>query len=210
MRISLFLLFFLGIVSTSVGQVEYHDLGMEINEYASLGGLQVGEEAPEIKASLSCGESVNLSEAVKKGDVLLVFYRGYWCPVCNRHLSEMTTEMKALQDRGIRVVAVSPESHEYIKKTIEQSNIDFPVISDTDGQIMRDYNVFYTVTNEYQERIQSYLKVDLADVNVQEDAALPVPATYLIGKDRRIKYAHYDPNYRNRASVEDIIATLDQ
>ena len=122
----------------------------------------------------------------------------------------MTSEMEALQERGIRVIAVSPESHDYIKKTIDQSDLNFPVISDTDGQIMRDYKVFYTVTNEYQERIQSYLKVDLADVNLQEDAALPVPATYLIGKDRRIKYAHYDPNYRNRASVDDIMTTLDQ
>jgi peroxiredoxin len=201
---------FLVLLDPVQGQVEYHDFGMEINDFSSLGGLQIGQEAPDIIASLSGGEKFNLSEAVKKGDVLLVFYRGFWCPVCNKHLSKMTAEMKALQERGIRVIAISPESHEYIKKTIDQSNLDFPVISDTDGQIMKDYKVFYTVTNEFQERIQSYLKVDIADVNVQDDAALPVPATYLIGHNRLIKFAHYDPNYRNRASVENILSTLDK
>ncbi len=189
------------------GQQGPAKFGIDLNDNAVLGGLSVGDTAPEIKASIG-EQSFILSEALKDHEVLIIFYRGYWCGVCNKYLSEFEEDLVQLTERGIRVIAITPEQHEYVDVMRERTGLSVDVISDADGQIMRDYKVFYEVTSDINERLNEYIGGDLAAINGQDRAALPVPATYLIGKNRKVRFAHYDVNYRNRATVEDVLSVI--
>lgn len=204
--LSFLILFFSAVL---IGQDDPSEFGMATGGNSALGGLSVGDQAPDIRADIGNTPFV-LSEALEDGKVLLVFYRGYWCGVCNRHLSAFEKELGLLTERGIRVVAVSPEKMDYVNRTIEQTGMSVDVISDSDGKIMKDYKVFYEVTDAYNSRLNKYIGGDLAEVNGQDQAALPVPATYLIGQNQKVEFVHYDINYRNRASVQDILKALDQ
>lgn len=206
----LWLCLILGLISNSArSQEDPAAFGITVNEMAVLGGLEVGDAAPEITANIR-NEPFLLSQALKKGKVLLVFYRGYWCGVCNRHLEEFEEDLSKLTDRGIQVIAVSPEETMHVDKTMAQTGTSIPVISDFDGKIMKDYKVFYEVADDYIAKLNKYIQKDLAEVNGQEKAALPVPATYLINQNQKVEFVHYDINYRNRANVQDVLNALEK
>jgi len=198
------------IMDKAVADVPIPDLfkGMADSPDNKLGGLKVGDKAPNIVGTTSDGESFNLSEALKNGPVGIVFYRGFWCPICTRHLGALEGELAELKEQGLQIYAITPETDEYIDKTKEKSTIDIPIIHDQAHKIMDEYKVTFKVTDDYAKKVSGSAKVGLAESQGEEDAYLPVPATYLIGPDGKIFYAHYDHNYRNRATAADMIAAM--
>lgn len=182
--------------------------GMAESPENKLGGLKVGDAAPNITARTSDGKEFDLHSELKAGPIGIVFYRGFWCPKCTRHLEELQIEILELKERGLRLYAVTPETDEYIDKTIEKSSVSIPFIHDKAHKIMDDYKVTYKVTDDYKNKVGGFAGVGLAESHDAEDAYLPVPATYLINEEGKIFYAHYDHNYGNRATATDMLAAL--
>ncbi len=182
-------------------------LGMDVTQTIPR-GLEMGTKAPVFRGTDQNGNTVTLKEKLADGPVVLVFYRGYWCGVCNRYLSAFSDSLSMVQDKGASVIAVAPEVAENAKKMIDKTGFDVPVISDSDLRIMNAYGVNFHVTQAYQDKIVNYAGSSIPEMNGMEDAFLPVPATYIINQAGMISYAQFDPNYRKRASVEDILAAL--
>jgi len=193
-----------------VANVPIPDLykGMADSPDNKLGGLKVGEQAPNIIGTTSQGNPFDLNQVIKSGPVAVVFYRGFWCGKCTKHLEALQGEMAELRERGLRVYAVTPETDKNIAKTIEKSTIDIPFIHDNAHNIMDAYKVTYKVTDDYEKRVDKYTDAGLAESHGAKEAYLPVPATYMIGEDGKIFYAHYDHNYGNRATASDMLAAL--
>ncbi len=171
-------------------------------------GLKTGEKAPDFTEKTADGKSFNLYNKLKEGPVVLVFYRGYWCPVCSRYLSAYQDSAQLIIDRGASFVAVTPETYEFVEKTREKTKAGFTILSDTDGKIMEAFGVNFRVTQDYQARIESGLHANIAKTNTQEEAVLPVPATYIIDRDGFIVYRQFDLDYGKRASIKDMLANL--
>jgi peroxiredoxin len=188
---------------------ELEKLGIDTKANFELMPLKIGDLAPEILATDHREEQFSLTETLKENRVVLLFYRAYWCPVCKKHLSEFEQDLYKLTEKNVQVVVVSPETDENIEKTIRKTKLSTRVISDKDYSIMEDYGVAFKVTEKYQKKIKTFLFADIAEYNGQDEAVLPIPATYLIGQDGRIAYVHFDPNYKNRASVEDLLKHID-
>jgi peroxiredoxin len=140
--------------------------------------------------------------------MILFFYRGKWCPVCSRYLSNYQDSFKILTDQGVNIVAITPESIENVEQTVKFHNISFTVIYDCQEKIMKDYDVMFNVTKEYQEKILSSLSTDIARNNGRDAARLPVPATYIISREGIIVAVQFDPNYQNRATVKWMLQNL--
>lgn len=119
----------------------------------------------------------------------------------------MNDSLSMITAKGATVVAISPEIQENVVKTIEKTKASFPVISDEKMKIMKDYQVNFAVPQATQERYKNF-GIDFNVVNGENGANLPVPATYVIGKDGKIKYVFFNPDYRKRASVKEIVAYL--
>jgi len=204
-------LFVLLLFSTFVGMsqdVNYKKLGIESESIENLKPLKVGDKAPDFEFEVD-GKNTRLSEYVKEKPLVMVFYRGHWCPICNKYLSEFQEELHLLEMKGYQAIAVAPQKEAYIDKTIEKTDLTIPVVSDKGGEIMKEYGVSFSVTKKYQRKIKLFLFSDIAKTNGKEEAELPVPATYVIGKDMKIQFVHFDPDYKNRASVTDILAGLE-
>jgi len=181
--------------------------GVDTN-YALPDGIQVDTIAPRINTSSITGKKIDTDELIKLGPVVVIFYRGEWCPVCNKYLSELNESLPEITEKGATVLVISPELLENAQKTQKETKSDFIFVSDTSLQILKDYDVLFDVTEKYQKKIKMFLRSDIAENNGKEKAQLPIPATYIIGTNGKIIFKQFDYNYKNRASAEDILNIL--
>jgi len=170
--------------------------------------LKLGEKAPKIVGVDQFGEKINSDMILNNHQILLIFYRGNWCPYCNKHLKSLEDNLGKLEAKNITVLLVSPEKAEKIKETSTKFNNSFSIIHDNNDKIMNDYKVAFNVTKEDVPKYFEFTLNKVQAYNEKENLVLPVPATYLIGQDGNIKYVHYDPDYKNRSKFEEIIAQL--
>jgi len=172
-------------------------------------GLKEGEVAPAISVIDQNGQTVSLAERLKKGSVVLLFYRGYWCPVCNKYLGEFQTELDQILQKGASVIAVTPEANDGVEKTTTKNNLTFSVLSDQGYRIMDAYKVRFLVTDPYAGKIKTFLGTSIADNNNDDKPYLPIPATFIIRQDGKIKKVFFDHDYRNRPTVSEIVRYLE-
>tara|TARA_B100000809_G_scaffold264093_1_gene318990 strand:- start:2657 stop:3286 length:630 start_codon:yes stop_codon:yes gene_type:complete len=181
--------------------------GMDVTKYIPK-GLEVGEEAPKIIGYSLNGKLINSTDVLKEKQIVLIFYRGEWCPVCNRYLSNLNDSLQYIIDGNTEVFVVGPETFKSAKKISKKTNAIYTLIPDTSLNILVDYDVMFSVTKKYQGKIKTFLMTDIAKNNNQEEATLPVPATYIIGQDGKIKWRHFNYDYSVRATAKEIIDYL--
>ena len=181
--------------------------GMDTTKYIPK-GLKIGAKAPEINLYSIEGKQVSSLELLKEKQVVIIFYRGEWCPVCERYLSNLNDSLSYIIKENAEVLVIGPETFENANKTANSTNASFTLLPDTSFQTLYDFDVMFSVTKKYERKIKTFLMTDIAKNNNQEEAKLPVPATYIIGKDGLIKWRHFDYNYSYRASAKEIIDNL--
>lgn len=170
-------------------------------------GLKVGDIAPDFNAKDQNGKTVSLKQALKNGPVVMLFYRGQWCPFCNKQLSRFSDSLSQLTAKGASVLAITPENAENVKKTIEKTKASFSVLEDEGLTIMKLYKVNFAVDENTITKYKGY-GIDFDKANGTNGANLPVPATYIIGQNGKIKYVFFNTDYRKRASVQEILNNL--
>jgi len=169
--------------------------------------LAVGDTAPDFALPDVHGRMIALPEALRGGPVVLVFYRGGWCPYCDLQLRAYQGALPTIVDLGARLIAVSPQLPEGSLSTAEKNRLEFEVLSDVGNRVARSFGLVYSLPEELREALRSNGK-DLPGINGDESWALPVPATFVIAPGRRVMLAHIDVDYRRRLAPEDIIASL--
>ncbi len=108
-------------------------------------GLNIYDAAPMFTAKDQNGKTVSLSTALKKGPVVLVFYRGQWCPYCNKHLKKLEDSLSLITAKGASLITITPEKPENISKTIEKTKASYSILYDDSLKIMKSYDVAFTV-----------------------------------------------------------------
>lgn len=171
-------------------------------------GLRVGEKAPNLLATDSQGNQFKLEDALREGPVVVVFYRGHWCPVCNRHLNELQDSLEVIQQAGARVVAVSPEKPDNLQKTAEKTGSRFSLLYDEGYRISDAFDVTFRPGSMDRMMYNTILRANMKNAHSNDSQQLPVPATYVIGRDGKIAWRHFDPDYKKRASVQEIMEAL--
>jgi peroxiredoxin len=169
--------------------------------------LKMGEVAPNFTAKDQDGQTVELYKILEKSPVVLIFYRGAWCPYCNKQLSETQDSLKFIHEKGGVVIAVTPEQPESIDNTIKKTNTSFKIIHDKQLKIMKSYKVNYTISDALLKEYGSVSK-NILNANKENGANLPVPATYIIGTNKKVLYAFFDPDFTKRATVGDILKNI--
>ena len=171
-------------------------------------GLNIGANAPNFSAIDQLGNKVDLDVMLKKGPVVLVFYRGYWCPHCNKYLQKLEDSLSLINAKGANLITITPENHGSIQKTLEKTHASYPVLFDEGLTIMKKYDVAFPVDEKTISRYKEY-GIDFTKVNGSiNGASLPVPAVYVINKEGKIVFKHFDKNYTKRASVSEILDHL--
>jgi peroxiredoxin len=171
-------------------------------------GLAVNQYAPDFSGKDQNGNLFNLKSSLAKGSVVLVFYRGEWCPYCNKYLSELEQSLTELTKKGASVVAVTPELPQYIDKSVEKTKASFPILHDNGLKIMQSYDVAYKLDDKTANKYKRF-KIDLNEINGDVNKEnLPVPAVYVVNQQGVIVYRFFDPDYTNRAPISVIMKYL--
>lgn len=170
-------------------------------------GLFIGSKAPDFKAKDQNGNEVRLKDLLKKGKVVLVFYRGQWCPYCNRELSRIQDSIQLIKDKGAMVVAVSPEKQESITATVEKTKAEYPVLYDEGLKIMKAYDVEFEVPENTITRYRN-ANIDIEKNNGANGKYLPVPAVYIIDGESTVTYRFFETDYKKRPWVKDLLNNL--
>jgi peroxiredoxin len=172
-------------------------------------GLKEGEQAPMFVAKDNAGKILDLKALLKTHRaVVLFFYRGQWCPYCNKQISHLQDSLELLTAKGAYVISVSPETDENIVKTVGKTKASFSLVHDADYKIMKEYKVNYVVDDAMLGKYKNY-GVDLEKNNGNTDHVLPVPATYVIDKRGKLIFVHFDKDYTKRPSVSSLFKVLE-
>lgn len=186
-------------------------VGREIEKLAATGiserALRVNARAPEFSLPDSAGETVVLSSLLKRGPVVLTFYRGGWCPFCDLQLRAYQGILPKIHALGAQLVAISPQTVDNSLSDVEKKQLTFPVLHDSGNRIARAYGLVY-VLSEPLKQLQIRLNSALPAFNGDDSWELPVPGTFVLDRDGVVKLAHVDPNYMVRLEPSDILSTL--
>ncbi|MBY0543799.1 MAG: peroxiredoxin family protein [Sphingobacteriaceae bacterium] len=170
--------------------------------------LKIGDKAPLFNLKDNNGKQVDLKQVLKENkSVVLFFYRGQWCPYCNKQIKDLQDSLQILTAKGAYVIGVSPETDANVSKTVAKTKATFSIISDKDYGVMKAYKVNYVMEQGLADRYKSR-GLDIALANGQNDNVLPVAATYIIDKSGKIKYAFFENDYKKRPSVKTLEANL--
>jgi len=171
-------------------------------------GLPVGVQAPDFQAIDANDITFTLAEALNTGPVVLIFYRGHWCPVCNKHLGIVQDSLKLITDRGATVVAISPQKPEYLEKMAAKTGATFSLLYDEGYTISDAYEVSFTPEEKQLYTYNTRLNANLKEAHSDDSQRLPIPATYIISRRGNIIWRQFDPDYHNRSSIRDILDNL--
>lgn len=170
-------------------------------------GLFINSKAPDFKLKDQNDEWISLKDLRKKGPVVVMFYRGYWCPFCNRQLKALQDSLQLIRDKGASLVALTEETSVGIDTTIIRTGATFPLLTDVDGKMAAAYQVAFKVDDRTVNRYKM-AGIDLLKNNAQKEASLPVPAVYIVNKEGTVTYRYFDENYRKRVSVAEILKNI--
>ena len=170
--------------------------------------IKVGDNAPKFSGVDNNGKNISLKSLLKDHNTVVVFfYRGQWCPYCNKHIKQLQDSLQLLTAKGAFVIGITPETDLAINTTIYKTHATFPIIHDKDYKIMKAFGVNYIVDAITLEKLRkNHIDIDFNNGNA--DHVLPVPATFVVNKAGKITFVHFNPDYTKRPSVSDILAVL--
>lgn len=165
------------------------------------------DKAPNFSLTNAVGKEVQLSDYLKKGPVVLTWYRGGWCPYCNMTLHYLQEQLQEIHLKGANLLALTPELPDKSMSTTEKHQLQFEVLSDVGNKVGREYGIVFKLTDAVADHYQKAF--DLHAYNGDESDELPLAATYVIDQEGTIVYTFLDAEYRNRAEAKDVLAALD-
>jgi peroxiredoxin len=172
--------------------------------------LKVGDRAPAVVLENAKRATVNVATLLKKGPVIVTFYRGGWCPYCNLELKAYQEVLPEIVAAGASLVAISPEKPDDTLSTAEKNALTFEVLSDVGQKVGRAFGLVYEFTDELKRAYDGF-NLDIPARNgAPGEWALPVSATYVVDRDGSIIYAYTDVDYRDRADPRDVLQVLTQ
>lgn len=179
-----------------------------LRERGTTPGVAVGEPAPRFAAPDVRGNEIRLDDALDQGPVVLSFYRGDWCPICNLELRALRDIVPALESMGASVIAISPQGPAHGAPLADTLDIGFAVCSDLDQSISAAYNLRFELTDELKAVYESF-DMPLTGQNADGTWNLPVPATFVIDRVGIVRARHVDPDYRTRMEPAAILAAVE-
>jgi peroxiredoxin len=175
-----------------------------------LGGDAIGlnQQAPDFELPDPQGKVISSLDLLAKGPLVVTFYRGSWCPYCNLQLRALQARLSEIHALGAELVAISPQVADGSMTKDEISEMDFLVLSDQDAKVASQYGVAWQVPEVLLEHMRVGRELDLEAINNGNGSVLPIPATFIIGRDGVVIWRYVDVDYRTRSEPDDIIAAL--
>src|SRR6185437_8928077 len=156
----------------------------------------------------SDGKPVASRELLRKGPLVISFYRGVWCPYCNLELQALQAALPDITARGASLVAISPQTAANSRKSQRDNKLGFPILSDVKSEVANAFGIRFALP-DYLIEVYAGFGNDLPKVNDDPSWVLPMPARYVIGTDGIIAYSEVNPDYTQRPDPRELLPVLD-
>ncbi|MHA6259224.1 peroxiredoxin-like family protein [Sporosarcina sp. CAU 1771] len=176
----------------------------ELEESGIALGLKKGDQAPNFKLPDVTGKLVSITEELSKGPIILVFYRGGWCPYCNLELKAYQRELDVIKEAGATLIAISPETPDASLSTKEKNELEFIVLSDESNKVAEKFDLVFKMP-DFLIEIYKESKLNVPAHNGNNDWELPKPATFVIDQSGKIVFAEVDSDYTKRVEPSKVI-----
>ena len=164
--------------------------------------LLIGETVPDATLTALDGSSVSFETVAAEKPTVLIFYRGGWCPYCNKHLSEIGRQENAIRELGYQIIAVSPDKFENLNETITQDSMGYRLYSDGSGAFARAVGIAFKAPKRYDQRLLDW------SGGANTDGYLPVPSVFVLNTKREILFEYIKPDYKKNLSGELLLAVI--
>jgi peroxiredoxin len=171
------------------------------------GAVHAGSRAPEFELEDQDGERVKLGDLCKKGSVVLIFYRGKWCPHCNATIAAMSRAIDSIQSKGATLVAISPMLPDGTQYLASKRSLQFPVCSDVGNVVARKYKLTFEVIPDARASFLNWGE-DVPSHNGDDSWEIPLPATYIVDTNGDVVWSFVDNDPSVRASPDEIVAAI--
>jgi len=166
-----------------------------------------GDPMPSFTLPDDTGRFVSLEDLLATGPVAITFHRGHWCPYCRINTRALSEVQEQIVSEGASIVAITPEREQFAARLKEDAGLRYPVLSDMDNGYALSIGLAIFVGAEVQEVMETSGR-DLPAYQGNDGWVLPIPATFVVGRDARVVARFIDPDYRHRMAVEDLLAAL--
>jgi len=167
---------------------------------------QIGEPMPPFVLPDHTSQMVSLEELLDRGPAAVTFHRGHWCPYCRININALAQAHNEIAADGGQIVAIMPDRQKFVAELKTQSNVPFPILTDMDNGYALSLNLAIWVGQEVQKMMEGFR--DLPTFQGNSSWMLPIPATFVVGRDGLIRARFIDPDYRKRMMIVDMIAAL--
>lgn len=169
--------------------------------------INVNDKAPNFSLPNVHGNAVKLYDLLEEGPVVINFYRGGWCPFCSLELKGYQNLLSEIKAQGANLVGISPETPDNSLSTAEKFALEFEVLSDSGNSVANQFGLVFELEPAIREIYSSFDFV-LPEINGDDSWTLPIPATYVIGRDGTVVWADVNANYTERAEPSDVLVAL--
>ena len=174
------------------------------------GAVSEGDTVPDAALVATDGSSTTLVAALAGAPAVVVFYRGAWCPYCNIALATYQRELlPTLRERGVGLVAISPQTPDGSSQAITNGGLEFTVLSDPGNALVRELGILTEPSTEARTA-HTALGFDVADSNADATGDIPFPTVLLVDADRVVRFVDVHVDYTTRTEVATIVEALDR
>ncbi|MEX2231522.1 MAG: peroxiredoxin-like family protein [Cyclobacteriaceae bacterium] len=163
--------------------------------------LLIGEQVPDLALTNIAGESIGLRSILRTSPSIVIFYRGGWCPYCNLYMAELQSIEQDILDMGYQILAVSPDSQENMKASLDKHKLNYQLFSDADMKVAQAFGIAYAVPESSRKRLTD-------SSGGQNPGQLPVPSVFVLNQQGEILFEYINPNYKKRMDSGLLLAVL--
>lgn len=173
--------------------------------------LSKGAKAPDVKLTSSDGKMMPSLKSILNGKpTVVIFFRGGWCPYCNKHLMELGQIEGDLVKMGYQMVAISPDKPDRTMMTAEKSKATYRLFSDSKAEAIKAFGVAFRVDDATFMKYRDEYKLNLEEWSGMNHHILPVPSVFIIDKKGVIQYSQHNADYKVRMKGSEVLAAANQ
>lgn len=165
---------------------------------------KLGDSIPDVKLRTEEDKEVSLRKLVSEKPTVLIFYRGGWCPFCNRQLQSLAGIEDDLNKAGVQLLAISMDQPSKLKATPDREKLHYRLLSDSDAAAATAFGIAFKVDDKTVEKYKGY-GINLDAASGKDHHILPHPAVFVADTSGRIRFAHVNPDYKVRLEPKKIL-----
>jgi peroxiredoxin len=165
--------------------------------------LTVGTVAPAFAAREADGKPFRFEPGKLARPVMLIFYRGGWCPYCNAHLKDLRSTVPQIAAMGIDVLFLSTDRPDILRGSLKEP-VDYHLLSDHEVNAARAFGIAYRMDDATYAKYKTY-GLDLEESQGAKHHELPVPAVFVVDRFGSIRFAHTNADYTQRLPAQQVL-----